>query len=619
MKNLNLLVLVVFYLLVNTHATKAQVLPTDTQEKGVFTNQKDLQEQLAKYGLKAIAFPEGDFCEKKGPPTYRDPEKNMPYFPHKDDSIEKYVLDSDNAEWSTPPGDINIFWIHGLNGNTNSLKVPALTTQFGADNSFPARKVNSISGVASSNNQSVQMYTEEYGITYASGDLNNYSKSVLDPNKRTNRDFIIAHSQGGIVAREWLRNMDQHPESYENFAHGLVTFGTPHWGAQVLNNARVELGNKVPSFMREACNSIAPALIETVIKDNFFTRLILTSNMKTKIADLSCGFITNSIIPLALDNYYKRTTRDFYVGSPFLTGYDAGANNHVQGLSEYALKVPVVQFYGEEKQPILWKFLSSTMGMGHDEMDSKTVIYGYGKDDQLELKVKELMETLSANRDRENDNIKRLEKKLARKILSQFAITTKKVNDAKDASAAYNAAYGWLANANDYYLTDLIGGRTAKNTITSCFIRDDLSCVDPTKNGLGSALPPVKISNTYTVGPDLSGTQCDVQPISITYKNYSFKGLDGSTWRGSCIGSQTAIPTWQVNATYIANDGVVLAESASKKILVDKSADPKITHYVGKLPETNHDQMKNCEETKKALLDLYGGEKYGKFFKVAKR
>ncbi len=616
MKTTNLLALVLVYILVNNKASIGQTNPTETNQI-IFKDQKALELQMSKYGIKTLEFPEGDYCERTGPPATKVGGKNLPNLPYIGEPEEKYPGDSMPGGWAEVAGDINIFWIHGLNGNTNSLRVPAITTQYGLDATFPARKANSIRGIASSNSHQVQLYSEESNITDATGDINNYSKSVLPVLSRTPRDFIIAHSQGGIVAREWLRNMDKKPSMYENFAHGLVTFGTPHWGAEVLNNTRPELGDKVPAFMNEACMALSGPIVNTSIKSGFVTRLILTPSVRDNIQRKLCNTLSETIIPFALANYFKQTTRDYYVGSPFLKGKNDIHGNHIQGLSEYALKVPVVQFYGEEEQPILWRFLSSTRGMGHDEMDNYETKYGYAQDDQMQIEVMDRLNEYRAGRQNEIKEIARLEQSIYRKFVDRLTLKTPAVFDAEARERSYYKAIIWLSNANDYYLSDMIGGRKAISRISSCLVIENLSCKDTTN--IGTAYPSVNLYLSYTVGSDLSGKECDVTAIGIKYKNYSFKGLNGKTWHGKCTGSQSVIPTWNVDATYIANDGVVLAESAAKKILVDKSIDPRITHKVGLMIKTNHDQMKNCLETKKALLDLYNGEKYGSFFKVKVR
>jgi hypothetical protein len=98
--------------------------------------------------------------------------------------------------------------VHGLNGSRNSLFPPGYATQYGVQGNFPfpARKATSygIEGDAK-----MQLYNENFGITPAASNVNAYSKTYIPLEKRTEKDFVIGHSQGGIVAREWLRKIEK--------------------------------------------------------------------------------------------------------------------------------------------------------------------------------------------------------------------------------------------------------------------------------------------------------------------------------------------------------------------------------------------------------------------------
>lgn len=622
---------IIFSILANFNLAMAQVENPDTAQVP-FHKETDLNSELNKFGLKTLEFPTGDYCERKGSPMTRRDNILTPKFPSDSLVIDRILGDTTYKDWAKTPGDINIFWIHGLNGSTESLRVPAQATQFGTTD-FPARKATSWRGPTSSSSNAIQFYSEDGGITPAVGDMENNATVLVPASSRTNRDFIIAHSQGGIVGREWLRKMDQAPNMYQNFAHGLVTIGTPHGGAQVLNQTRPELENKIPSFMEEACKALGKKAVVPLANSNFATQLLISNDMVTKLVNKSCGVIANSIIPLALDNYFKRTTRDFYVGSPFLEGSN-NAGAHTQGLNEYTLNVPVVQFYGEEEQPILWKFLSSTMSIGHDILNNKQMEFGYDQDDQMEKKVNDMIDEYYAKfvyESHQENHFHNLEiayySAAAIHCLGAFfmplttaGVVTVDIYNAVKASAAKNAAIEnkhaydgakvWLSNANDYYLTDLIGARVTQVAI-NCRIIEDLECRDAVKNPIGSGVPAVKIKVDRNYNTTAA---CKPQPISIAYSNYHFKGFDNTEWHGPCTGTQTIISTWKNTYYYKPNDGVVLMESASKDISVNTN-NGENTHAFFKLENTNHDQMKNCVKTKKGLLKLYNGE-LGGFFKI---
>ncbi len=616
---------VIFSVLVHFNLAKAQ----ENQIKlNNFKHEDSLKLQLQKHGLDLYAMPEFDPCFRLSkPPLLRD----LPFEPSDSMHFDSATIDTTNLVIGSgglgkSPGDVNIFWIHGLNGTTGSWAVAAQATEYGVMKNdevvFPARKANSYRGIPSSGSHPIQLYSEDLGILSATQDVEDYIDNEVPITERTSKDFIIAHSQGGIVGREWLRQSAINPNTFKNLPHGLVTFGTPHDGAEILNNTRPDLRNKVPDFMLEACKSLTGAYIIPKINDNLATKLLISSDMQDKIVNSSCGLVSKSIIPFALDNYYKRTTLDYYNGSKYLTGYNS-PNGHVQGLSEYKLKVPVVQFYGIEKVPVLWKFMSSVLALGEDELKNEEVVFGYDGDEQLETRVYNMIN--------EFDALSNYEQILANIYANQEALfytssfllgfnwglgllglnaTTKK-NSSIENYRSYDKAKVWLTNANDYYLTDIVGARVSHTTL-NCRVVGNLDCRDNRYNPINSGVPPVNINIDYNF--NTTNSACSIQPVNVAYANYRFRGHNGSEWQGPCTGNLTVIPEFKTTYSYKPNDGVVLAESAAKEINVD----PNYSHKIVPLPETNHDQMKNSTITKKELKRLYDGV-HGTFFAIPVR
>ncbi len=591
--------------------------------------QDSIQFALEKYHLKLFAYPQGYEnvpCPIIGQPRYQLPQPEVPR-PAEPEEPVRIIGDTARAYPKTED-DRNVFWIHGLNGNTNSLAVPAKASQFGVpyDPSFPPRKIRSHRGLSTSGSNAVQLYSEDLGIAATSGDLENYAHTTLSQNEKTIYDFIVAHSQGGIVGREWLRNMDLQPQLYDTYAHGLVTFGTPHGGAEVLNNCRPNLGrDRLPAFVNEACQSLGGAIIVPKLNANFLTSLIPSNYMKAIIGK-GCGVLSNSIIPLTMDNYYKATTKDFYVGSPFLIGETVNGT-HRQGLNEYVSKVPVVQFYGVEEQPIMWRFMSSTMDIGEVQKNSPNaeLYFGYTNDDQLPIKVNNLINEFAAGYEYEKGEEKKTKKKLAGSIFvtglspivggAMILYFNKKLKDARQNKEAYDKGKVWLTNANDYYLTDLIGARESK-TVMQCRVVGVVSCRNNVYNPLGSGVPATEVQINYITYPQ--NNICGNYPGQVlTYNGYHYSSPWSNNTTGNCTGTvQQVISSWITTYSYKENDGVVLAESAKYPIKIDLQGGNTQSFVL--MDRTNHDQMKNCIETKTGLLNLYKGE-YGKFFKTDKR
>lgn len=613
--------LVTISILININLTKAQENQISPNE---FKFEDSLKVQLQKHGLDMYTLPALDPCFRLGkPPLLRD----LPFQPIDFNPVDSFIADTTLRLGPTrlgkTAGDVNIFWLHGLNGSTESWAVAAKATEYGVvkDNQivFKARKANSYRGLASN---SIQLYSENLGILSATQDVEDYMKNEILIANRTSKDFIIGHSQGGIVGREWLRQSEINTSTFDNIPHGLVTFGTSHDGAEILNNSRPDLRNKVPDFMNEACKSLGGAYVIPKINSNFATQLLISNDMQQKLIGLSCGLLANSIIPFALDNYYKRTTLDYYNGSPYLTGYNT-PNGHVQGLSEYTLKVPVVQFYGIEREKTFWKFMSSVLGIGQDKLHYKEATFGYDKDDQLELKVNDMINQFDALSNYEQDMAEHYGKQerlfyslsiFGGATLIPAVIATTNKNASIENYRSYEKAKIWLTNANEYYLTDIVGARVAKTTL-NCRVVGNIDCRDNRYNPIGSGVPPVNVSIDYNF--NTTNSFCNLQPVSIAYSNYHFTGHNGLSCNGPCTGNLTVIPAITTTYWYKDNDGVVLAESAKKEIKVDKT-NPDNTQTFVELPETNHDQMKNSTITKKELNRLYNGI-YGPFFAIPVR
>lgn len=79
-----------------------------------------------------------------------------------------------------------------------------------------------------------------------------YSLTSLNPEE----DYVIAHSQGGLVAKTITRNND-----HIGLFDGIVTLHSPHGGAQIVNNTDVNGPNMAVRIAQEGCTILSSALI----------------------------------------------------------------------------------------------------------------------------------------------------------------------------------------------------------------------------------------------------------------------------------------------------------------------------------------------------------------------
>lgn len=147
--------------------------------------------------------------------------------------------------------DRNVFWVHGYQGNSNSLTLPGgdASSRYKINSRYPDYNASQISLAACANN--------------LRGDIND----VLNGAINTDKNFIIAHSMGGLVTRVLgdMTNAAGKP-AYD----GVITFGTPHLGA-VAANTLVNDQPKINSYLTKLCKDLGKG---PVLEGITFTGLV---------------------------------------------------------------------------------------------------------------------------------------------------------------------------------------------------------------------------------------------------------------------------------------------------------------------------------------------------------
>ncbi|HFD32363.1 MAG TPA: hypothetical protein ENJ28_06640 [Gammaproteobacteria bacterium] len=138
------------------------------------------------------------------------------------------------------PGSIidrNVFWLHGYQGNELSFQLVAddVETRFKANSRRPDYNASQQSLASSAANVET--------------DIND----VINGQINTERNFIIAHSMGGLVART-LGQMTN-PSTGTPLYNGLITFGTPHQGAFAANTL-VDNPQALDNALTNACQKL---------------------------------------------------------------------------------------------------------------------------------------------------------------------------------------------------------------------------------------------------------------------------------------------------------------------------------------------------------------------------
>jgi len=553
--------------------------------------------ELSKIGTNLGTFPLKNNCELTGSGIL-----NKRSFINDTSLFPKDMILADDT--ITPRGngieesDKNVFWIHGLNGDHETWIIPAVASQYGIKGVFDARKITSVRP----GSVGVQSYSEDFGITVAASDV---STEVQKLNLNlTNKDFVIAHSQGGIVAREWLRKIENSPLSYPNYVHGLVTYGTPHGGAQILNQTRIELMNRAQPFLYDACVAVSTATIgqkimEAIGKNMIASMIISDQWVRNKIEE-GCSFTEKNILPFVIDNMQKNTTKDYYVGSPFMTG-----TPNSPGLINTNINTSVVQFVGVEEEPVFWRYMASMQHLGNDKKSNTELAFGYTTDDQLIQSTNKTMDEISEGyyyyqqkfTQFNNMNCAGLQ---GMKLLICNETRTGQVAKWHDRMLDMYKGLEWFRNANDYYKLDIIGAGVPSGEELFCSTVKRKVCMQGGVQ-ISSHIEEetVKVNNA---------NECN----NKVAPNYTVEYLNNV--KCDCYTTVSKNTIRKATYTYKPSDGVVLAESAGYKLNVQNGN----THAIITLYNTNHSQMLNSDITKLSLNKLYDGD-YGPSFISHKR
>lgn len=145
----------------------------------------------------------------------------------------------------TPPSgcpgaiiDRNVFWLHGYQGNETSFTLVGddVQARFKANSRRPDYNASQQTLAASAANVEI--------------DINDVVNGQL---LNAERNFIIAHSMGGLVART-LGQMTE-PTTSTPLYNGLITIGTPHQGAFAANTL-VENPQAINDVLTNACQKL---------------------------------------------------------------------------------------------------------------------------------------------------------------------------------------------------------------------------------------------------------------------------------------------------------------------------------------------------------------------------
>jgi pimeloyl-ACP methyl ester carboxylesterase len=235
----------------------------------------------------------------------------------------------------------DIFFIHGLGGSSESWEKVAQACWDESLNifDFPPRKCNTYRLDYGSSTASIGSATYHIGQQIRDRAALNVLSNSIEGTCKVNSDksIIIAHSQGGIIART-LMHMDfvSSPIDFKGYG-GVITVASPLKGAMILNNRPL-----LHNMAEDACNALAPVVIGGDVMTSIISLFgkSLTKNL--------CNVAANDLMKVFFSQYYDGVTDSYTVGSQHIDNLDANAHRYSS--------MPKISFSIDAPQDnILWR------------------------------------------------------------------------------------------------------------------------------------------------------------------------------------------------------------------------------------------------------------------------
>lgn len=441
-----------------------------------------------------------------------------------------------------------IYWLHGLGGDHTSWSDASQAVEHGYG-SFLARKALSLSNLTYRQTSMADAIddVQQYMLTGNSINSNSYTQKT--------DNFIIAHSQGGIVARGVDYQEDTDPYFSREFG-GIITFGTPHQGAQILNNGLpIADGGQgeIQSFLDEACTQMSKGPVKEVValQDAIVQSLLSAFGLTSTAIDITetgCEFFADDLLPFVLSDFIQDISAEYTVGANYLHTIATPQNNY-----------PRMAFYGVEKRgEEFWKLMNSLM----IDLNSEPTFGANQDETQLDYK--------QITTDYYNSMMFMASR--ADYHWSWCSWLTpwrcQRSSAYRDAQYAYRDGYHWLINANEYWM-DVIGANQT-TTVQNGYV---CSCLDKNSPSL----------NEYTyIVQDPNDCTYDVQSGQLCH---------------------TMGANYVTTHTFDPNDGVVLSSSAKN---MPNGIQPG--NGTTKMHQTNHQQMRNNSPLETKLNAILNGQ-----------
>lgn len=239
-----------------------------------------------------------------------------------------------------------VFWMHGLAGSSRSWSAVQAATEDQTGGKIQGYEERDVDGLSLDYSD-----IQHLDIFQIGGKVNERMDLWKSGSQRRDTldvkyNYSIAHSQGGIVARAVRFKNLQDSLKYPKVARGIVTFGSPHGGAQIVNNSL--RGGSLRKWIDDGCKKIAAAEIQTFLNTNFWLDAFVTNKMVNDFSSKACNGFNKTALPILVSSFLKPVSLDYSQGASSLTILNASALQD---------SIPKVAIVGIEAEPVLWRVL----------------------------------------------------------------------------------------------------------------------------------------------------------------------------------------------------------------------------------------------------------------------
>ncbi len=224
-----------------------------------------------------------------GIPNYLDPDSDNDGVMDGQDECPLTAGEIQHLGCPAPMQDRFVYWVHGWRGNDSSWEMVGNEVG-GLTNGVPSGNFKLIS-------QYLDYNPSQTSMTVAAADAKSEIERISVNRENMEKDFIIAHSQGGIVIREMGQLLDPNGEPRFN---GVINFGSCHGGAG-LANTYANNPSLVSNFVRDACKNLGAGPVEEEAEDflpDWISILMRNFELVHGVQDWLCGYASELAIPL---------------------------------------------------------------------------------------------------------------------------------------------------------------------------------------------------------------------------------------------------------------------------------------------------------------------------------